>query len=279
MMKNFLLSSALVLGFCGTASAASTDPQGVQGVQGIPGVQGGQGAPGVQGSQGAPGVAGDSGSGTGGTGPAGPAGAAGPIGPQGLPGADSTVPGPAGSTGPPGLPGVAGPVGPASTVPGPVGAQGVPGVAGVAGIAGAVGKTGLTGPAGTGLGASITNATPDIVVAGCVVGSTACTIGTVMVLNDQSGASYDILPSDNAKLIRMTNTIATTMTITKAGSAGFGPNWSTIILPKMAATRVTAKSGTICGLPSVSLAKGQAMSIGSDNVGDYACLIGQTPIP
>lgn len=86
--------------------------------------------------------------------------------------------------------------------------------------------------------------------------------------------------ADNAPSGPLGSGNSTTVTIAAAGSPGFGFNWGTEILGKLAGTTVTAKSGLLCGRTTpLVLVKGQMLAIGGDNAGDYICWIGQAPGP
>jgi hypothetical protein len=123
---------------------------------------------------------------------------------------------------------------------------------------------------------SLTAATTDLVVSPNPITGTG-TIGTQTLLNTQTGSSYAILTSDNNKVVEMTNAAATTMTIAVAGSAGFGADWGATILATLAPTKITPASGTICGLPSVTVTAQTPISLASDNVSNYVCAKGVAP--
>jgi hypothetical protein len=67
------------------------------------------------------------------------------------------------------------------------------------------------------------------------------------------------------------------MTIAAAGASGFGADWGATILPTLAKTTITPSSGTICAQSSITVGPQVALSIASDNAGNYVCAIAAPP--
>lgn len=122
-------------------------------------------------------------------------------------------------------------------------------------------------------GASYTNSTADILIAGT-------TIGTQIPVNSQSGANYTIAPADNTKTVLMTNNVATAVSVPAAGSTGFGAGWGTAVIGTVAPTTITPTSGTIAGQASLKLQATQFASFGTGTGTDYAVVLGlPTSVP